>query len=273
MTIFQKSSASTQKHAARGNSAWFEHLSPSVQPALRVFCLPYAGGSADVYRAWQRWFSPEIDLCLVHLPGRARRIGEQPFCRMDALVNAIADRIEPELHVPYIFYGHSMGGLVAFELARELSHRRLTAPKSLIVSGCRAPHIRDSGPPTAGLPDKEFIAELKRLKGTPHEILENPELMQLFITVLRADFELVETYRYAGDEKLQCPITVYCGLRDEEVSLESSKGWQSRTSGAFTLRSFEGDHFFIRSSEPKLRDAFRKDVLLSASLPQPPGAP
>jgi len=98
-------------------------------------------------------------------------------------------------------------------------------------------------------------------------------LMQLFIIVLRADFELVETYRYTGDEKLQCPVTVYCGLHDEEVSLESSRAWQSRTSSAVTLRTFEGDHFFIRSSEPALRDAFRRDVLFSASLPQLPSPP
>ncbi|HET9181034.1 MAG TPA: thioesterase domain-containing protein [Candidatus Angelobacter sp.] len=259
--LHQRFPASTQQRGGRGEPTWFEHLSPSSQPALRVFCLPYAGGSADVYRPWQRWFSTEVDLCLVHLPGRAKRIGERPFCRMDALVNAIADRIEPELRVPYALYGHSMGGLVAFELARELSRRRLSAPRSLIVSGSRPPHVPNIGPPIAGLPDEQFIAELRRLKGTQPEILDNPQLMEIFNSVLRADFELLETYPYVAGEPLQCPISVYCGLQDEKITPECSQGWQSHTSGAFTLRRFEGDHFFIRTSEPSLRDAFRKDVL------------
>jgi medium-chain acyl-[acyl-carrier-protein] hydrolase len=154
----------------------------------RLFCFPYAGGSAEVYRSWQRWFPEQVDVCLMHLPGRGKRMNEPAFTHVAPLAKAIVDRIADEISVPYAFYGHSMGATIAFEVAREFARRRCNGPRHLFVSGKRAPQWPRTEPQTFHLPHDEFVAALKRLNGTPTEILDNPELMELFIGVLRADF-------------------------------------------------------------------------------------
>lgn len=246
---------------------WFEHLSRVQSPSLRLFCFPYAGGTADLYRSWQRWFSPEIDLCLVHLPGRGRRMPEKPFTRIEALVSALAPAMAPEIQVPYALYGHSMGAAISFELARELVCLHSTGPEHLFVSGRRAPQWPNTDPPTYHLPHDEFIAELKRLKGTPEEVLAHPELMELFLGVLRADFEMVDTYEFQPGSLLSCPITVYGGLSDEHVPAESCRAWSEQTSGVCRTRMVQGDHFFVRNPKPDFVNAFRQDVLSVASAP------
>ena len=243
------------------NLLWFEHLSRAQAPSLRLFCFPHAGGTSDVYRSWQRWFPEHIDLCLVHLPGRGKRLREQAFTQTTALVKAVADRLAPEIDVPYALYGHSMGATIAFELACELVHRRCTPPQHLFVSGRRAPQCPRTEPTTFNLPHDEFIAELRRLNGTPREVLENPELLELFMGLLRADFEMVETYQYRPTEQLSCPITVYGGLHDQEVPAESCHAWKERTSASCTVRMVDGDHFFIRNPIPAFVAEFRSDVL------------
>ena len=214
-----------------------------------------------MYRTWQRWFPPHIDLSLVHLPGRGRRLQEQAFTRAIPLVNAIADHVGPLTGSPYALYGHSMGALIAFELTRELIRRRCAGPQHLFVSGHRAPQWPRTGPKTFCLPHDEFIGELSRLNGTPKEILDSPELMELFIGLLRADFELVETYEYCPAAPLSCPITVYGGLNDKEVPVESCHAWQEQTSASCKVRMFSGDHFFIRDPKPEFRSVFHNDIL------------
>src|SRR5215469_5840268 len=128
----------TTGNSALHSSSWFEHLSRAQEPALRMFCFPYAGGSADVYRSWQRWFPEQLDVCLVHLPGRGRNIKQPAFTRLIPLVKEIVDRVDYEDGIPYVLYGHSMGALISFELSRELFRRR-SGPKHLFVSGRVAP--------------------------------------------------------------------------------------------------------------------------------------
>ena len=248
------------------DAPWFEHLSRTKTPSLRVFCTPYAGGSADIYRLWQRWFPQQIDICLVHLPGRGRRVKEQPFTQLTPLVKAIAANIDGEIKVPYVLYGHSMGGLISFELGRELLAKHRNSPAHIFVSGCRAPQWPRTELPTFDLPHDKFIDALKRLNGTPREVLDDPELMNVFIDILRADFEIVDTYEYRPKERLSCPITVYGGLQDEEVPLESCRAWQEQTSASCKVQMFEGDHFFIRDPESKFPWAFRNDIMRAFSV-------
>lgn len=251
--------------AVNSNLLWFDYLSQSQAPSFRLFCFPYAGGSAEVYRSWRRWFPKQVDLCLVHLPGRGRRMNEQAFTRTIPLVNAIADRIGPETDVPYALYGHSMGALIGFELTRELFRRRCAGPQHLFVSGHRAPQWPRTDPTTFNLPHDEFIAKLGKLNGTPREVLDNPELMELFIGLLRADFEMVETYEYHPTEPLSCPITVYGGLHDKEVPVESCRAWQEQTSASCNVKMVNGDHFFIRNPRSDFMAAFHNDVLSAVS--------
>ena len=254
----------TRKSAVASGSVWFEHLSTDNAPLLRLFCLPYAGGTADLYRGWQRWFPEQIDLCLVHLPGRGRRFRERPFTRVTSVVNAIANHLPPLTGVPYALYGHSMGAIISFELSREL-FRRGVGPRRLFVSGNRAPQFPTAEPITYNLPHDGFIAELKRLNGTPQEVLDSPEMMELFMDVLRADFELVQTYEYGPGEPLACPLTVYGALNDQRVPVESCFAWQDQTSAECTVRIFQGDHFFVRDPSPEFTSAFRNDVLSAAA--------
>ncbi len=255
----------TRKSAVAPGSVWFEHLSKHASPLLRLFCFPYAGGTADLYRGWQRWFPEQIDLCLVHLPGRGRRFRERPFTSVVPLVNVIADHLPPLAGLPYALYGHSMGAIISFELTREL-FRRGVGPRHLFVSGNRAPQFPGAEAITFNLPHDSFIAELKRLNGTPQEVLGNPEMMALFMDVLRADFELVQTYEYSPGEPLACPLTVYGAVNDPRVPIESCQAWQHQTTAGCTVRIFEGDHFFIRDPGPEFTGAFRNDVL-SAAVP------
>ena len=240
---------------------WFEYLSRTKTPALRLFCFPYAGGSAEIYRHWQKRFPKEIDICLVHLPGRGKRMLEHSFTRVSALVNAIADRMGPEIRVPYALYGHSMGALISFELSWELIRRYSAGPQHLFVSGRSAPQWPNTRPNTFHLPNDEFLVELRRLNGTPPDVLENPDLVKLFLGVLRADFEMVQTYAYQRRGPLDCPITVYSGLHDGDVSREACQAWCEQTTSRCRIRMFSGDHFFIRDPKSEFVNVFRNDVL------------
>lgn len=244
----------------KSESLWFENLSEGGDGAVRLYCFPYAGGSAQVFRAWQRHFGPQAKLSLARLPGRVPRISEPAFKRHKPLVNALADAMIPELPPVFAFWGHSMGALISFELARELRRRGQPAPHALFLSGRGAPQVPDLDPPTFNLPEPEFIAELRRLNGTPKELLASPELKEFFLPTIRADFELVETYEYEPEAPLNCAICAYGGLQDTNVPAANVKEWQKQTSGAFKVRMFPGDHFYIHSSADLLH-ALRRDVL------------
>ncbi len=242
---------------------WFENVLGAREGAPRLFCFPYAGGSAQIFRSWQRQFSPEITLCLVNLPGRATRIGESPFRNMKPLVDALTRAMIPELQGPFAFWGHSMGTLISFELARELRRQGQKGPEALFVSGHSAPQIPDADPPIFNLPEPEFIAELRRFNGTPKELLDNPELTQLFLPTIRADFEIVGTYGYEPDAPLSCPIYAYGGLEDPLVPAEQLKAWQEQTSGPCQVRMFPSHHFFIHTCAADLINMLRRDTLES----------
>jgi medium-chain acyl-[acyl-carrier-protein] hydrolase len=244
----------------KSQSRWFENLPGGRDGALRLYCFPYAGGSAQVFRGWQRHFAPQAALSLASLPGRATRIGEPPFRQYKPLITALADAIIPEIPPAFAFWGHSMGAVISFELARELRRRGQPVPIALFLSGRGAPQIPDPDPPVFNLPDPEFIAELRRLNGTPRELLDSPELKELFLPTIRADFELVETYEYEPESPLTCNICVYGGLQDAHVPAANLKEWQKQTSGAFKVRMFPGDHFYIHTSDDLLH-ALRRDVL------------
>jgi medium-chain acyl-[acyl-carrier-protein] hydrolase len=242
-------------------STWIEHLSPAKTPSMRLFCFPYAGGSADVYRSWRRFLPEDLDVCLVHLPGHGGNIGKKPFTSLPALLQEVADRVSPLTGVPYVLYGHSMGALISFELARELRRRQGAIPQHLFVSGCNAPQLPRKEPVTFNLPNDEFLRELRRLKGTPAEVLESSELMELFMDVLRADFEMVQTYKHIHGEPLSSPITVYGGLADEYVSAEGCQAWKQQTSATCKVRMFKGDHFFIRNLDQDFIHILQMDIL------------
>ncbi|MFL6253976.1 MAG: thioesterase II family protein [Pyrinomonadaceae bacterium] len=239
---------------------WFKSPAPNSRSRVRLFCFPYAGGSAAIFHHWSRSLPHDIEVCPVMLPGRGSRMREPPLTRLSTLVEQLARAIEPYLDKPFAFFGHSMGAFIGFELARSLRRQAGVEPAHLFVSGCRAPQLPDSQPLAYDLPDHEFIEYLRELNGTPEEMLGHPELMALMMPLLRADFEAVSTYVYADDAALSCPISAYGGLRDATTTREDLAPWSELTTGRFVLRMFDGDHFFIQHAAPLLLATLSREL-------------
>ena len=233
-------------------SPWINCPKPNPGAKLRLFCFPYAGGSALIYQRWPDVLPASIELCAVQLPGRGARHAERPFARIGPLVEAAAENLLPYMDRPFALFGHSIGAIISFELARHLRRKHQLEPVRLLVSGRRAPHVPDTEPPTYDLPEPEFIEKLRQLNGTPQEVMEHAELMQLMIPLLRADFAISETYSYYEEAPLSCPISAYGGLQDTEVPRENLEAWREHTTAAFVLRMLPGDHFFINQSQSHL---------------------
>jgi medium-chain acyl-[acyl-carrier-protein] hydrolase len=188
----------------------------------------------------------------VHYPGRGSRASERPITRMANLIEQLCQAIQPYLNKPFIFFGYSMGGLVAFELTRALRKKQLAQPNILFVSAYDAPQTPDSHPKIHQLPDAEFVNELQTLNGIPPEILQNNEILQLLLPTLRADFEIIETYQYQTDAPLDCPIVAFGGRDDPRVSRERLEGWANQTASRFESHYFVGDHFFIHTARDEV---------------------
>lgn len=234
---------------------------PGPRARIRLFCFPYAGGGAAVFRGWGALAPPEIHVVPVHLPGRGNRFTEPALTRCDALVEQLADELEPYMDAPFAFFGHSMGAMLAFELTRRLRAGGKALPEHLLVAGRRAPQRPSDKRKLHGLPEDEFLQELRSLDGTPDEILEHPELMELFSPILRADFELCETYAFREDEPLDLPFSAFGGLEDPDVSRDDLMAWKEHTRGPFKLRMFPGGHFFLNGVRQQLVHALSEDLM------------
>jgi surfactin synthase thioesterase subunit len=228
---------------------------------LRLFCFPSAGGGASSFHAWFRGMPPEVHLCPIQLPGRENRLLETPFTRIPPLVSILADVIAPLLDMPFILYGHSMGALIVFELTRELRRRNQPDPERLMVSAQRAPDIRDCGPPVHHLPDREFVAAMcRQYNAIPDFVLADPDVLQVYLPVLRADLEMIQAYTYIPEPPLACPISVFGGLQDPTTAESDLQGWRNHTSSGFSLRMLPGDHFFPRADPPAFSKAFAQEL-------------
>lgn len=242
--------------------AWVAVRSPRPTASLRLFCFPNAGGGAQIFHLWGDSMPLSIEVCALRLPGREARLAEPAFNSIQPLVVALAEALFPYFDRPFAFFGHSMGAKVAFELARYLQTTRGIEPRHLFVSGSNGPRIPRSGRPIYGLPDMEFIEELRKLNGTPPEVLEHPDLMRLMLPLLRADFELVETYKYLPGRLLNCPISAYGGLEDVEVPSAQLAEWRGETTGPFNQRMFPGDHFYLHAARESLIQMIYLDLRL-----------
>jgi medium-chain acyl-[acyl-carrier-protein] hydrolase len=240
--------ATSSHPAADGSGAnkWLVCPKPNPAAGSRLFIFPYAGGGPAAFSTWS---AARFETWTAHYPGRGSRFNEPPLKDLDSLVEGLAQALQPRLDKPFIFFGHSLGGLIAFELARRLRRHNLPQPKTLFVSACGAPHIRDPHPPIHALPDAEFLDVMKKLDGIPTEILNHPEALRLLLPIVRADFEAVEMYRFdPHPPPLDVPIIAFGGLNDPRVSRERVEGWASLTISAFRSHFFPGDHFFIHTA-------------------------
>jgi medium-chain acyl-[acyl-carrier-protein] hydrolase len=237
------------------SSIWIIRPRPRPRAAVRLFCLPCAGGGASTFHAWAGGFHGHVEVCAVQLPGRENRLKESPARSLGDLVPALAAAIEPELRRPYALFGHSMGALLAFELLRRLEQSGARSPMHFFAASAPAPHLRPRRPPLHRLGDAALIASLRGFDGLPGWVIEDPELLALFLPTLRADLEVCDTYRYGAARPLACPITALGGASDRSVPRFELAAWAAHTSAQFTLRLFEGSHFFLAERRDAVLDA------------------
>jgi surfactin synthase thioesterase subunit len=228
-------------------NSWLRISSPKPDARLRLFCLPYAGGGAMIYRTWHQQLPGDIEVCAVQLPGRENRLREHPFTNLGELVQALLPQLLPYLDKPFALFGHSMGALIAYELAQQLVRQLERMPMYLFVSGRRAPFLPEPELPLHKLPtDDIFLAELqRRYNNIPAPIYEDAELRALFAPLLRADLTLVETYQCQTPTPLPCPIVALGGDSDPLVSLAELQSWHTLTHAAFALHRFQGGHLYL----------------------------
>ena len=243
-----------------GSDPWWMAFKANPQAQFRLFCFPYAGGNASVYRTWHCEMPENTEVCALQLPGRGSRVGEPPLAHVPTLVSAVGAGILPLLDRPFAFFGHSLGALLSFELSRWLRRYQGVLPKHLFVSGCRAPNVRGRQLGTTDLNDEQFVGLLDDLRGTPREVLENRELLELLLPALRADFQLGETYAYRDDAPLPFSITAFGGVDDEDTAGDRLAAWRRHTTGRFLAHVLPGDHFFIQSSERQLLALVRSEL-------------
>lgn len=220
---------------------------------LQLFCLPYSGASAMVYSRWRRVVPPWLQVVPVELPGRGARMAEPLQTDMHALARQLAGEILPRINGPYALFGHSLGALLAFEVAHALRDGAAAAPVALIASGTAAPtrregYDRDFAEPKS---DEALKADLRELQGTPPEVLENQELMALTLPILRADFLMCGRYQYRSRPRLGCPVRVLGGV-DDKATQEQLIDWQLEGERGFSLDMLPGGHFFIHEQQAKV---------------------
>lgn len=236
-------------------SSWWPVPCRRDRPSARLFCFPYAGGSSTdpIFREWASAMPVEIELSILEMPGRARRMAEPFEVSLQRLVQRLVPVFAACTDLPFVFFGHSLGAIVAYELARALDLARLPCPGLLLVSAKQAPHL----PYTQrlfDLPRDRFVDALRELDGTPDEVFRNEELLELVVSVLRSDLEMAFNYRYAGLAMRKVPIIAFGGRDDPHVSVESVLAWEAHT-GHFQSEIYPGGHFYLqKESKVAVRD-------------------
>lgn len=229
---------------------WFVRRG-STDPALRLFCFSYAGGGATVFRSWNDHLPGSVEVCSIQLPGREHRVGELSYRRLRPLVTDLQAAIVPLLDRPFALFGHSMGALIAFELARQLRRTGLPQPEHLFLGAFRAPQLPNPNIRIYRLPD-EVLKTVLAKEGTPPDVLDSDELMRALLPMLRADFELCDTYEYAAEAPLPVPMSIFGGLHDVRVGRADLEQWNVQADGEFSLSMLPGSHFFIHGSRDLL---------------------
>ena len=222
---------------------------------LKLFCLPFAGGTASTYISWKKYMEGSIELKPIELSGRGKRFGESLCNNISEVVDDVFDQIHQDLNSQrYAFFGHSMGALIIYELMNKIKQKGCNDPEHIFFSGRFPPHIKDYSQLHI-LDDSEFISEVYKLGGIPEELMKYDELLQLIIPVLKADYKVVETYKHIEKKtNWNFDISVFYGSEDSEIEIKHAFEWKKYTAKDCSVFKFEGDHFFINENIVKITE-------------------
>jgi surfactin synthase thioesterase subunit len=239
---------------------WMRMAKPVLAKSPILFCFPYSGAGASIFSGWVNNI-PSAIVCPVEFPGHGLRMGEPLINRLTPMVEQLSRDLLPYLDQPFAFFGHSLGALLSFELARHLRDQHGLEPVHLFVSGHGAPQLEDQFPPIQDLPEEDFIAEIRKMNGTDEAVLQNRELLDVFLPILRADFAICGTYRYQPGRPLNCPITALGGLKDPDAPRSAMEAWGIHTTQPFKVRMFPGDHFYLTQNRLALLEILARSLM------------
>ena len=241
---------------------WVTCPEPRPQASLRLFCFHFAGGDASLYRLWTTQLPASIEVCPIELPGRATRRTEPPITDFPTLIDTLGRRILPFLKErPFALFGHSFGGVIAFELTRTLRRWGAPMPVRLFLSACPALHLRPrAAPPISHLPDTEFLEQISLRFGTPREVLTSQDVRDSVLPALRADLFLAESYQYVPEPPLDVPLSSFGATEDATVGAHEVREWGQQTTADFRPRMFSGNHFYLTAERPRLYQALLEDL-------------
>jgi medium-chain acyl-[acyl-carrier-protein] hydrolase len=237
--------------------------SSRAEPRARLFCLPHAGAGASAYRPWTALIPNWLALTPLQLAGREERLSETPLTNIQEIARSLLSTVISLANRPFFLFGHSMGALIAFELAHELRRLGLPEPQGLLLSGRQPPHRPTQREPLHHLPDDLFVERLRDMGGTPPEVFEHSELLELLLPTLRADFEACDTYRSGERTPLDLPIHVFGGRDDRNVPADDLMEWNRHTTESVSVTLFPGGHFYLMERRAELSAA-----IVHAVMPQ-----
>ncbi len=221
--------------------------------ARRLYCFPFAGGGAATYRTWASTLPDDVEVVFVQFPGRTPGSGDVALRRMIDLVDVACSAIGADADLPYALFGHSMGAATAYEVTSRLERSGVPGPDHLFVSGRRSPHEPVTSRPIRDLPDAAFIAEMgERYGAIPEAIRNEPDVLAMFLPILRADVAVFETYERLSDHRVTCPVSVFGGADDTNPPPDALAGWSEVTARSVLVEVFPGDHFYLNHQGPAI---------------------
>lgn len=231
---------------------WLLRFSKSTNPSLRLFCFPFAGSSASVFRPWINALPGEVEVLAIQLPGRENRLREPCLREMESIVQALDEEIGGLLEPPFVFFGHSLGSLIAYQLLQRLERSGRSTAELLVASAGPAPHTCSAPDKPRRLTQDQILADLQRISGAHSEVLDDPEVRALLLPMLQADFEIYANYRYQEALPLRCPILALRGAADTYITHGSQAEWKKHTNHQFSFHTLPGQHLFMVDSSGAL---------------------
>ena len=243
------------------NSLWIKFPQPNPHANMRLFCLPYAGGGTSIFRLWPKQLPSTVELAAIAFPGREARMSETPISNLSLMIEKLVEAIIPYLDKPFAIFGHSMGSIIAYELAKALEEKG-HQPAALFVSGAAGPQVPEKIRTLHLLSDEQFIEQLSaRYNAIPDVFLNDKALMALLLPILRADIKLLETYAYQDTQLLNCPLFALGSVEDPEATREQIETWRKHTRSTFESEMFPGGHFYLNSHQSLLLASLTKKLL------------